>query len=54
MLKAIAIVFAFIGFVPQANVPSTPIKQEVIRQPMLSTEQAFYNISNITKKRGRK
>lgn len=47
-----AIIASFIGFAPTTNVPSKPVKQEVVRQHIKDTEMAFYNIAD--KKKGRK
>jgi len=50
IIALVAISIAF-GQARTAEVP-VPIKKEIVRQPIMATEQAFYNIP--AKKKGRK
>ena len=48
----IAFISALVAFAPMGNAPRIPAKQEIVRQPIMATEQEFYNIPE--KKKGRK
>lgn len=48
----IAFISALVAFAPMGNAPRVPVKQEAIRQPIMATEQEFYNIPE--RKKGRK
>ena len=48
----IAFISALVAFAPTGDVPRVPVKQEIVRQPIMATEQEFYNIP--AKKKGRK
>jgi hypothetical protein len=48
----IAFISALVAFAPMGNTSRVPVKQEIVRQPIMATEQAFYNIP--AKKKGRK
>ena len=48
----IAFISAIVAFAPIGNAPRVPVKQEIVRQPIMATEQQFYNIPE--RKKGHK
>jgi hypothetical protein len=51
-IMLIAFISAIIAFAPMGNAPRVPVKHEVVRQPIMATEQQFFNIP--ARKKGRK
>lgn len=48
----IAFISAIVAFAPMGNAHRVPVKQEIVRQSIMATEQQFFNIP--AKKKGRK